>query len=369
MVKKVIVFTGGGSGGHVIPAITLIKNLRSDFPSVSIRYIGGINGIESQLIRNVEVPYKAIYTGKLRRYFSVENFFDIFKLLVGMVQSFLYLMKFSKKNCLIFSTGGFVSVPVVIAGFLTGKKVFIHEQTSRVGLANRISSLFADKVFISFESSKRYFKSDQVVFSGYPLRDECFQSFIKRDEICGIDIKQNEKPILFATGGGNGSLLINNLILKNKEELQKRFTIFHQVGKNFKKDFEALNCSDYQSFDFLDEGIVDLFKASSIVISRAGAGTVSELLALKKPSLFIPLKIAQKNEQFHNAMEAKNKCGSEIIEEDVLDADTFFRSISKLENNVADRMNLADEEPGIKKKENKAKDLIFNEIGNALKIR
>ena len=369
MAKKVIVFTGGGSGGHVIPAITLIKNLRSDFPSVSIRYIGGINGIESQLIRNVGVPYKAIYTGKLRRYFSVENFFDIFKLLVGMIQSFLYLIKFSKKNCLIFSTGGFVSVPVVIAGFLTGKKVFIHEQTSRVGLANRISSLFADKVFISFESSKRYFKSDQVVFSGYPLRDECFQSFIKRDEICGIDIKKNEKPILFATGGGNGSLLINNLILKNKEELQKRFTIFHQVGKNFKKDFEALNCSDYQSFDFLDEGIVDLFKASSIVISRAGAGTVSELLALKKPSLFIPLKIAQKNEQFHNAMEAKNKCGSEIIEEDVLDADTFFRSISKLENNVADKMNLADEGPGMKKKENKAKDLIFNEIESALRIR
>ena len=368
MTKKVVVFTGGGSGGHVIPAITLIKNLRSDFPSVSVRFIGGINGIEGSLISNVKIPYKAIYTGKLRRYFSMENFFDIFKLLLGTIQSFLYLMKFSKKNCLIFSTGGFVAVPVVIAGFLTRKKVFIHEQTSRVGLANRISSLFADKVFISFESSRRYFKNDKVVFSGYPLRDECFRSFIQRDEVCGIDIKNNEKPILFATGGGNGSLLINNLILKNKEELQKRFIIFHQVGKNFKKDFEALNCDDYQSFDFLDEGIVDLFKASSIIISRAGAGTVSELLALKKPSLFIPLKIAQKNEQFHNAMEAKNKCGSEIIEEDFLDSDTFFRSISKLEKSITDKRKLAFQEPGAEKMVNKAKDLILEEIEGALRI-
>ena len=312
MTKKVILFTGGGSGGHVIPGMTLIEGLKKDFPSLSIRYIGGKKGIERNLIKSLGIPYKAVYTGKLRRYFSLENLFYIFKLIFGTLQSFFYLMKFSSKDCLIFSTGGFVAVPVVIAGFLTRKTIFIHEQTSRVGLANRISSFFADKVFVSFESSKRYFKESKVVFSGYPLRDECFQRFIKRDKICGIDIKENKKPILFATGGGNGSLLINNLILRNKDELQKRYVIFHQVGRSFKKDFENYNCSDYQSFDFLNEGVLDLFKASSIVISRAGAGTVSELLALEKPSLFIPLKLLRKM-NIYNLWKLRKDAGQKFL--------------------------------------------------------
>ena len=112
MTKKVILFTGGGSGGHVIPGMTLIEGLKKDFPSLSIRYIGGKKGIERDLIKSLGIPYKAVYTGKLRRYFSLENLFDIFKLIFGTLQSFFYLMKFSSKDCLIFSTGGFVAVPI-----------------------------------------------------------------------------------------------------------------------------------------------------------------------------------------------------------------------------------------------------------------
>lgn len=358
MGKKVIIFTGGGSGGHVIPGITLIKDIQKKYPDYAIKYIGGRKGIEKKLIKEIKIPYISIFTGKLRRYFSWENFLDIFKLSLGLLQGLFYLVRFSKKNCLIFSTGGFVSVPVVVAGFLTGKTIFIHEQTSRVGLANRISSFFAKRIFITFESSKSYFKKEKVVFSGYPLRDECFEEGIKQDEICGIKLSSIKKPILFATGGGNGSLLVNNLILKNKEILEKKFFIFHQVGKDFKAEFETLNSPNYQSFDFLNEGMVDLFKASTIVVSRAGAGTVSELMALGKPSLFIPLKIAQKNEQLFNADEARKKLGSIVIEEDELSDDLFLSGVKRLDEQL--------NEDGPRLKGNMAKKVIFEEIANFL---
>ncbi len=196
----------------------------------------------------------------------------------------------------------------------------------------------------------------KIIFSGYPLRDECFEKKIKRNQIFGVYLDQIKKPILFATGGGNGSLFINNLILRNKEELEKDFFIFHQVGKNFKEKFSKLDSLHYKSFDFLNEGMVDLLKVSSVIISRAGAGTVSELVALKKASLFIPLKIAQKNEQFFNADEARKKLGSIIIEEDELSNDLFLSGIKKLEGLNEERVFL----PG----KNIAKEIIFKEIGN-----
>ena len=130
---KTIIFTGGGSGGHVIPAITLIKYLREHSPDVSIQYVGGKSGIEKELISELNISYRGILTGKLRRYFSIQNFTDFFKFFFGVVESVIFLLKFSRKETVIFSTGGFVSLPVVIAGRLTGKRVVVHEQTSRLG--------------------------------------------------------------------------------------------------------------------------------------------------------------------------------------------------------------------------------------------
>jgi len=303
-----IIFTGGGSGGHVMPGINLIKKIKSKY-HLEIRYIGSKNGIEKKLINEIGIPYKEISSGKLRRYLSVENIIDIFKVILGIIQSIFYLLTFDRKT-IIFSTGGFVSVPVIIAAFITFKKIYIHEQTSRVGLANKIGSIFATKVFISFKKSIDYFPKHKTVLTGYPVREELF-----------LNEKSNlnfEKPNLFFTGGGNGSKLINDFVDRNISVLLEKFEIHHQVGSRFIEDYLSKETSDYHVYDFVTNNMNDLLKNSSVIVSRAGAGMVCELLTIGKKSIYIPLKIAQKNEQYHNAMEAKRTLNSIVVTEDLL---------------------------------------------------
>ena len=339
-----IVFTGGGSGGHVMPAITLIKKLKCD-SKWKISYIGGRNSIERSLISEYEVPYKPIFTGKLRRYFSLENFIDLFKVALGFLQSLLHFIKMPS-NTIVFATGGFVCVPVVIAAKLTGKRVFIHEQTSRVGLANKICSKFSDTIFVSFEESIPFFPMERVELSGYPLRDECYTDEISTREFQGFSLN-GEKPLIFLTGGGNGSLLLNNLLRNDLDDLKKKFRIIHQVGKAFIEEYSEFKTADYLPVAFVGKEMIDIMKAADIVISRSGAGTVCELMALKKKSVYIPLKIAQKNEQYHNAMEAHRKLGSIVIEEDQLKGMSIFdvlESMNDLDKEIEnyDIMNGAD---------------------------
>ena len=311
-----IIFTGGGSGGHVMPAVALINKLiKKD--SFIISYIGSKTGIEKEIITSMNVPYFAISSGKLRRYFSFENFVDLVKVLKGIIDAFFLLMKYPKSKSLVFSTGGFVSVPVVIAAFFTRKTIFIHEQTSRIGLANKISSFFANKIFVSFNESIKYFPKDRTCFSGYPLRSEIFSKEIKNFNIEGIDLKEIKKnrKILFITGGGNGAKLINDFVKNNLNEMLSQFFVVHQVGKRFETEYAKLASENYLPVKFVDN-ILDIYKLSDIIISRAGAATVSELIELNKRSIFIPLAIAQKNEQFCNAKEAEKSLGSLIISEE-----------------------------------------------------
>ena len=311
---KNIIFTGGGSGGHVIPAITIIESLEIK-RKLNIFYVGGISSVERELISKKNIPYKSIYTGKLRRYFSVENMMDFFKFLMGVAQSFFYLLKFKRQNTLIFSTGGFVGLPLVIAAGVLRFKVYIHEQTSRVGLANKIASIFATKIFISFEESKKFFPAEKTIFSGYPLKANCFLGKNNNFEFEGFKLSEIDRPIFLITGGGNGSKLLNDFINQQIDQIKDEFFIIHQVGQKFINDFIPKKDKYYHPVAFLDN-MVELMKFSEIIISRSGAGTVMELLALNKVSIFVPLKIAQKNEQFYNALEAKNKIGSIILTED-----------------------------------------------------
>lgn len=323
-----IVFSGGGSGGHVLPAITLINHLKSNHPEIKVSYIGDANGIESKLISEQDIQFQSIMTGKLRRYISFQNFIDIFKVMIGIIQSFFILL--GKRNSIVFCTGGFVTVPVAIASFLTRKKMYIHEQTSRVGLANKINSMFANKVFVTFEESLKFFPNEKTQLSGYPLRPEI--NNVKREDFNDVLKSFNlsdKKPVLFITGGGNGSLLLNNLIRENLDKLKEKFTIVHQVGKNFEEEYSKLNSAEYYSSAFFGDEMIALMKYSSVVISRAGAGTVIELMALGKPSIFVPLAIAQKNEQFHNAMEAQEKIKSIVIEEKDLSSESIFKAIDQ----------------------------------------
>ncbi|MFA6236735.1 MAG: UDP-N-acetylglucosamine--N-acetylmuramyl-(pentapeptide) pyrophosphoryl-undecaprenol N-acetylglucosamine transferase [Bacteriovorax sp.] len=327
--SKTLIFTGGGSGGHVMPALTILKkvNAKKEF---EVHYIGGISSIERELVRDYELTYHPINTGKLRRYLSVENAKDTLRVFMGLIDSFKVLWRFKRRDTLIFSTGGFVSVPVVIAAKLQRKKVFIHEQTSRVGLANKICSIFADKIFISFEDSFKYFNEKKTFFSGYPLREECYSEKINPVNINGRLINDSQLPVLFITGGGNGAQLINRLIQKNLDVLANRYLIVHQVGKSFINEYARIQHVNYIPVAFVGTEMIDLFKLATATVSRSGAGTVCELIAVGKKSIFIPLKIAQKNEQFFNALEAHKKLGSIIIEEKELTDVSFLAALHEI---------------------------------------
>ena len=328
MNKKNIIFTGGGSGGHVIPALTLCKQCKKH--DVNLYYIGSYDGVEKGVIEKEGISYKAISTGKLRRYFSLKNLIDIFKIVWGVIQSYFYLIKFKKKDTVVVGTGGFVIVPVVFAAWLQGKKIIIHEQTSRIGLANKIASYFATKVLVTFSSSIQFFPENKVIETGYPLREEIFidkENFNIKD----LSFDSINKPILFVTGGGNGSFLLNQIVNELRSDLLERFFIIHQVGRKYYQEYLALETNDYKVFDFISEDIISYFKKSDVVISRAGAGTVVELISIGKPTVFIPLKIAQKNEQYHNAMEANLKIGSIVIEEKELGRESLLAAIEQVQ--------------------------------------
>ncbi|MBY0412857.1 MAG: UDP-N-acetylglucosamine--N-acetylmuramyl-(pentapeptide) pyrophosphoryl-undecaprenol N-acetylglucosamine transferase [Bdellovibrionales bacterium] len=329
MGNKVLVFTGGGSGGHVMPALTIIKqvNRNNDY---DVHYVGGITSIERELVKDYKLTYHPIHTGKLRRYISGENLKDVLRIFLGLIDAFKVLWKFNKKETLVFSTGGFVCVPVVIAAKLQRKKVFIHEQTSRVGLANKICSFFADRVFISFEDSFKYFDENKTYLSGYPLRQECYSDGIGKIVVNGRVLNDSKKPLMFVTGGGNGAQLINKLIEKNFTKLTETYLIVHQTGKAFIDEYRKLNHPDYIPLPFVGPEMIDLFKLATVTISRSGAGTVCELIAVGKKSIYVPLKIAQKNEQFFNALEAHKKLGSIIIEEKELTDESFLAALKEI---------------------------------------
>ncbi len=337
--KKSIVFTGGGSGGHSVVAFALIDYFRSQGVS-EISYIGSYSGIEKEMADRNEVKYYCISTGKLRRYFSIENFVDIFKFLFGIIQSFYLFITKLRSYDIVFSTGGFVSVPAAIAGRVLGKKVYLHEQTSRLGLANKIISMFAHKVFVSFESTKALVKKECIV-SGLPIRSSLTDI---------TDSINTPKPLLFVTGGGNGSQLINTLIDSYKEELLEKFVIYHQVGKKFLNEYS--DSENYRVFGFINEELPAILNSASLIISRAGAGTVCEMMYLGKKTIFIPLKIAQRNEQYHNAMAAYKNGHALVVSEDELGCINFMDKIEEaLKLNEVSR-----------KSKNDACEIIYDEI-------
>ncbi|HPO48831.1 MAG TPA: undecaprenyldiphospho-muramoylpentapeptide beta-N-acetylglucosaminyltransferase [Spirochaetota bacterium] len=336
-----IVFTGGGSGGHAMPAVSLIKSLQkyseNNDIKLSILYIGSKNGIEKKIIANLNVNYKSISTGKLRRYFSFSNFFDIFRILKGLFDSFFIIKKFSPD--LLFSTGGFVSVPPVIAAKLLKKKVIIHEQTIDAGLANKISSKFADKICITFKESLRYFPNNKTVVTGIPLRENIFEGNKDRGlERFGFD---KNLPTVFFTGGGLGCHILNRTALKIMPQLLEKTNVIFQTGgsnngndfiemKKIKEELPSDLKKRFVVYDFVNEELGDVFKITDLAVARSGAGTVCELIALKIPAIFIPLSIATNNEQYKNAEIMKNAKAAKIIEENILTESILYETINDI---------------------------------------
>jgi len=324
--SKNIVLTGGGTAGHVTPNMALIPVLQQD--GWTVQYIGSVNGVERSMIEKIDIPYYAIQSGKLRRYFSLKNFFDPLHIMMGTIQSFFLLRDL--KTDVVFSKGGFVTLPVVVAAYLNRIPVVVHESDMTPGLANRLSFPFAKYICLNFSMKKKHIKSRaRVEVTGTPIRAELFTGNKNKGlERCGFTA---EKPCLLVIGGGQGSSVINQCIRASLDVLCQRYQIIHLCGPG-KLDEALFNHPGYYQLDYANEELPDLFAASDLIVSRAGANSLCELLALKKPHILVPLsRKASRGDQIQNARYFEEQGISEVIQEENLTPTTLLQSIDHVE--------------------------------------
>ncbi|MBE6086923.1 MAG: undecaprenyldiphospho-muramoylpentapeptide beta-N-acetylglucosaminyltransferase [Clostridium beijerinckii] len=333
MAKYKIIMTGGGTAGHVTPNLALVPKLKQkDF---EIKYIGSFDGIEKEIITKNNIPFFGISCGKLRRYFDVKNFTDPFKILKGIAQALKILSK--EKPDVIFSKGGFVAVPVVIAASIKKIPVVAHESDMTPGLANKLSAPFCDKLCVTFRESLKFIKDDKGVLTGSPIREEILNGDKTRGKkICEFS---DNKEILFVMGGSLGSKLINEEIRKNLDKLLKDFNIIHICGKG-NVDNNFLNKKGYKQFEYVTEELPDLMKACDYIISRAGANSIFEFLALKKPTLLIPLsKKASRGDQILNAKSFEKEGYSLMLQEEEIKNNVLYEKVLELKKRKDELIN------------------------------
>lgn len=320
---KTIVLTGGGTSGHVTPNIALLPGLKR--AGYSIHYIGSKNGIEKQLIEREGIPYHSISTGKLRRYFDLNNLTDAFRVIDGLRQAFLLLGQL--KPSTVFSKGGFVSCPVVWAAWLRRIPVVIHESDITPGLTNRLSIPFVRKICYTFPESKPHIPVNKGVWTGMPIREKLYSGNRHMGRsICGF----SHKPVILVIGGSLGSEIINGIVRKVLDILLKDFNICHICGKgNVKPELEKK--LGYRQYEYISEEQPHIFALSDLVVSRAGATVLFELLALRKPNILIPLsKAASRGDQVLNAASFEKQGYSMVMPEEKLDETSLVKAINEL---------------------------------------
>ena len=320
---KTIILTGGGTAGHVTPNIALIPYLKAE--GWDIKYIGSENGIERSLIEKEGIPYFSVSSGKLRRYFSKENFKDVFKVTKGIKEAKDLISKL--KPDLIFSKGGFVAVPVILGAKANKVPVICHESDITPGLANKIAMPFAKTVCTTFPETVKYIKKGKGINTGTPIRDMLFTGSKEQGmEICGF---KNNKPTLLMMGGSLGSVKINTVLRKDLDKILEKYNLIHICGKgNF--DISLMGKEGYAQFEFLSDDLPHIFAAADMVISRAGSNSISEFLALKKPALLIPLSAnASRGDQILNAESFKKQGFSLVLKEEDMTEETLLSSIEK----------------------------------------
>lgn len=321
---KRIILTGGGTAGHVTPNIALLPRLKE--LGYDIHYIGSYTGIEKELIEQFQIPYHGISSGKLRRYFSLQNFTDPFRVLKGFREA-SRLIKVLKPD-VIFSKGGFVSVPVVMAGKKHHVPTIIHESDLTPGLANKLSIPSATKVCCNFPETLEHLPEDKAVLTGSPIRQELLSgSKTAALELCGLT---PDKPVILIVGGSLGSVAVNNSVRAILPELLKDFHVIHLCGKG-KVDDSLKEVKGYVQFEYIKQELRDIFALTDIVISRAGANAICELLALRKPNLLIPLSAnASRGDQILNARSFERQGFSMVLEEEELSNQVLLDAIRKL---------------------------------------
>ena len=324
---KHIVLTGGGTAGHVTPNIALIARLKEE--GYKISYIGSYTGIEKTLIEEQGIPYYGISSGKLRRYFDLKNFTDPFRVLKGFGEARKLLKKLQPD--IVFSKGGFVSVPVVVAAGRLKIPTIIHESDMTPGLANRLCIPSAVKVCCNFPETKSHLPEGKAVVTGTPIRQE----LLSGDPQKGRDFTgfTSDKPVILIIGGSLGAQAVNTAVRNILPQLLPEFQVVHLCGKG-KKDESLTGLTGYVQYEYIEKELADLFAMADIVISRAGANAICELQALKKPNLLIPLSAnASRGDQILNARSFEKQGFSMVLEEEEITDQVLLDAVKKLFEN------------------------------------
>lgn len=333
---KKIILTGGGTAGHVTPNIALLPALSQ--AGFEISYIGSYDGIEKKLIEEFNIPYYGIATGKFRRYLDLKNLTDPFKVIKGYGEA-LKLMQELKPD-IVFSKGGFVSVPVVLAARAKKIPVISHESDMTPGLANKIAKPAATKICCNFPETVNLLPKDKAVLTGTPIRQELLMG----NRLAGLDFCAftSDKPVIMVVGGSTGAVHVNDAVRAILPKLLEKFQVVHLCGKG-KLDENYNNTPGYIQFEYVNKELRDVFAAADIVISRAGANAICELLALRKPNLLIPLSAkASRGDQILNANSFKAQGYSIVLEEENMTEETLYSAITELYDNrqsYIDRMS------------------------------
>ena len=324
--------TGGGTAGHVTPNIALIERLREE--GYEIYYIGSYDGIEKSLIEGIGVKYYGISTGKFRRYHSLKNFTDPFRINKGCMQARKIIGKIKPDIC--FSKGGFVSVPVVYAARRKKVPVILHESDMTPGLANKLSFRRALKICCNFPETLKYLPKNKGIHTGTPIRKELFKG--SREEglrFCGFTEENgvSDKPVLLVFGGSLGAQAVNEMVRESLYELLKRYNVIHLCGKG-KADEVFGNIKGYRQIEYCDKEMKDMFAAADVVISRAGANSICELLALRKPNILIPLPSKNsRGDQILNAESFEKQGFSVVMREENITKESLVAAVDELYEN------------------------------------
>ena len=349
-----IAFTGGGTVGHVSVNLSLIPTALEKGHQVF--YIGSKNGIEREMIESQlsNIKYYPISSGKLRRYLSFENAKDVFKVFKGILDARRVLKK--EKPDLLFSKGGFVSVPVVIAARSLNIPTIIHESDLTPGLANKISLKFSKKIYTTFEDTLKYLPKDKADFVGATIREDLKEGNQQKGyEITGFD---SDKKVLLVMGGSLGSKKLNDIIRENLEALLHDYQIIHLTGHGLVD--ESYKQKGYIQYEFVKEELTHLLSITDTVVSRAGSNAIYEFLTLRIPMLLIPLGLDQsRGDQIDNAKYFESKGYGKMIPEDQL---TQFKLLEQLKQIESHRTDITHQMESYK--ESYTKEDLFNKILN-----
>ncbi len=318
-----ILFSGGGTAGHIFPLVSIVREIKNKYPDSGFEffYLGPKDKFSKEILSREGITVKTVLAGKLRRYFSLFNLIDFLKFPIGLFQAFYQLFVISPD--LIFSKGGYGSLPVVLCGRIFGTPIFLQESDVTPGLVNRIASRFALEIFVAFSVREtEYFPAEKMISVGNPVRKEILSG--RAEEAKKTFKLTGEKPLIFILGGSQGAQRINDAVLSILAEILRDFEIIHQTGrKNFeevKKEADFVIAEDLKKYyhprPFLDEQeMANAFAAADLILSRAGAGAIFEIAAAGKPSILAPLPESAQNHQIKNAY-AYAKYGTALVVEE-----------------------------------------------------